>query len=77
MHGLKGPSFSHVLTTEPGQWISLELIISNDQLLSCVEELRKLGGVSITTSDLNMLYYKDSIGYSKLIEAVSLIGEKD
>ena len=77
LHGLKGPSFSHVLTTEPGQWISLELIISNDQLLSCVEELRKLGGVSITTSDLNMLYYKDSIGYSKLIEAVSLIGEKD
>lgn len=75
LHGLKGPSFSHVLTTEPGQWISLELIISIDQLLPCIEELRNLGGVSITTSDLNMLFYKDSIGYSKLVQAISLIGD--
>jgi ATP phosphoribosyltransferase len=77
LHGLKGPSFSYVLTTEPGTWISLELIILNDQLLSCIEELRNLGGVSITSSNLSMLFYKDSIGYSKLLEAISLLGDEE
>jgi len=76
LHGLKGPSFSYVLTTEPGKWISLELIISIDQLLPCIEELRNLGGISITTSDLSMLFYKESIGFSKLVQAISLIGDK-
>ena len=76
LHGLKGPSFSHVLTGEPGDWISLELIISNDQIMQCVEELRKLGGISITTSDLDMIFYKDSLGFEKLSEAIALFGEK-
>ena len=76
LHGLKGPSFSHVLTGEPGSWISLELIISNDQIMQCVEELRKLGGISITTSDLDMIFYKESLGFEKLSEAISLFGEK-
>jgi ATP phosphoribosyltransferase len=76
LHGLKGPSFSHVLTGEPGTWISLELIISNDQIMQCVEELRKLGGISITTSDLDMIFYKESLGFEKLSEAVSMYGEK-
>ena len=76
LHGLKGPSFSHVLTGEPGNWISLELIIANDQIMQCVEELRKLGGISITTSDLDMIFYKESLGFEKLSEAISLFGEK-
>ena len=76
LHGLKGPSFSGVITTEPGTWISLELIISKDQLLECVSELRNLGGVSITTSDLGMIFYKDSIAFSKLESAISIFGEK-
>ena len=76
LHGLKGPSFSHVLTGEPGSWISLELIISNDQIMQCVEEIRKLGGISITTSDLDMIFYKESLGFEKLSEAISLFGEK-
>ena len=77
LHGLKGPSFSQVITTEPGTWISLELIISNDQLLSCVSELRNLGGVSITTSDLGMIFYKDSIAFSKLETAITIFGDKN
>ena len=76
LHGLKGPSFSYVLTGEPGSWVSLELIISNDQIMQCVEELRKLGGVSITTSNLDMIFYKESISFYKLSEAVSMYGEK-
>ena len=75
LHGLKGPSFSNVITTELGTWISLELIISNDQLLACVSELRRLGGVSITTSELGMIFYKDSIAYSKLESAISIYGD--
>ncbi len=77
LHGLKGPSFSQVITTEPGTWISLELIISKDQLLSCVSELRNLGGVSITTSDLGMIFYKDSIAFSKLETAITIFGDKN
>lgn len=77
LHGLKGPSFSHVITNEPGVWVSLELIISNDQLLDCVTELRNLGGVSITTSDLDMIFYKDSIAFSKLESAIEIFGDRD
>tara|TARA_B100001094_G_scaffold246886_1_gene243611 strand:+ start:695 stop:1738 length:1044 start_codon:yes stop_codon:yes gene_type:complete len=77
LHGLKGPSFSQVITAEPGEWISLELIISKDQLLSCVSELRNLGGVSITTSDLGMIFYKDSIAFSKLETAITIFGDKN
>jgi len=76
LHGLKGPSVSQVITTEPGRWISLELIISKDQLLGCVSELRNLGGVSITTSDLGMIFYKDSIAFSKLEAAISIFGDR-
>jgi len=77
LHGIKGPSFSQVITTEPGRWISLELIIADDKLMDCVEELRKLGGVSISTSDLGMIFYKDSISFSKLKRAISLFGEEN
>ena len=44
--------------------------------MQCVEELRKLGGVSITTSNLDMIFYKESISFYKLSEAVSMYGEK-
>ena len=76
LHGLKGPSFSQVITSEPGVWISLELIIHKEQLLNCVTELRNMGGVSITTSDVGMIFYKDSIGFSKLETAISIFGDK-
>jgi len=76
LHGLKGPSFSNVITNEPGVWVSLELIIANDQLLDCVNELRALGGVSITTSELGMIFYKDSVAFSKLESAVEIFGER-
>ena len=74
---MKGPSFSQVITTEPGVWISLELIISSDQLLDCVTELRNLGGVSITTSELGMIFYKDSVAFSKLESAIEIFGDRN
>ena len=76
LHGLKGPSFSQVITSEPGAWISLELIIHKEQLLNCVTELRNMGGISITTSDVGMIFYKDSIGFSKLETAISIFGDQ-
>ena len=76
LHGLKGPSFSQVITSEPGAWISLEMIIHKEQLLDCVTELRNMGGISITTSDVGMIFYKDSIGFSKLETAISIFGDQ-
>ena len=68
LQGLKGPHYSQVINVEPGLWYNFELTIRQEEVMEAVDELRKLGGVSITTSDVGMLFFRDSAGFSKLIQ---------
>ena len=75
LQGLKGPHYSQVINVEPGLWYNFELTIRQEEVMEAVDELRKLGGVSITTSDVGMLFFRDSVGFSKLIQYLDDIGD--
>lgn len=54
--GLRGPTISQVYTRESGGWFAVTVIVEQSRLLAAVDQLRSIGGTSVTVSQPNYVF---------------------
>ena len=54
--GLRGPTISKVYTQDTEGWFAVTVIVEQSRLLAAVEQLRSVGGTSVTVSQPNYVF---------------------
>jgi ATP phosphoribosyltransferase len=65
--GLRGPTISKVYTRDAKGWFAVTVIVEQSRLLAAVEQLRSVGGTSVTVSQPNYVFDSSHKAYERLI----------
>ena len=64
--GLRGPTISKVYTQDEEGWYAVTVIVEKQRLLDAVEQLRQIGGTSVTVSQPNYVFESECRAHSRL-----------
>lgn len=64
--GLRGPTISKVYTREGEGWYAVTVIVEKDRLLAAVEQLRQIGGSSVTVSQPSYVFKSECQAHTRL-----------
>ena len=64
--GLRGPTISKVYTQDAEGWFAVTVIVEQSRLLAAVEQLRSVGGTSVTVSQPNYVFDSSHKAYKRL-----------
>ena len=64
--GLRGPTISKVYTQDGGGWYAVTVIVEKARLLSAVEQLRQIGGSTVTVSQPNYVFRSECRAHARL-----------
>ena len=65
--GLRGPTISKVFTPDDGEWFAVTVIIEERRLLRAVDQLREIGGTSVTVSKPDYVFQSESKSFGSLV----------
>ena len=65
--GLRGPTISKVHTRDGEGWYAVTVIVERDKLVSAVDQLRRIGGSSVTVSQPTYVFDSDSTGLDRIL----------
>ncbi|HAL46464.1 MAG: ATP phosphoribosyltransferase [SAR202 cluster bacterium] len=64
--GLRGPSISAVHAQDSSGWYAVTVIVEQERLLSAVEQLRGIGGTSVTVSKPDYVFHSTCQAHERL-----------
>ena len=64
--GLRGPTISKVYTRDGKGWYAVTIIVEKDNLLTAVDQLRRIGGSSVTVSQPDYVFHGECKAYARL-----------
>ncbi len=67
--GLRGPTISRVYTGEEdgGEWFAVTVIVEKRSLIAAVDQLRRVGGDSVTVSQPSYVFQSESAAQGRLV----------
>jgi ATP phosphoribosyltransferase len=72
LSGLNGPTISTVHTGK-GSWFTVQVLVHKSDLPDVVSHFRDLGGIGITSNDVQYVYRDQCISYDRLAEYLDTI----
>ena len=64
--GLRGPTIARVFTPDGGGWFAVTVIVDESRLIHAVDQLRSIGGTTVTVSRPDYVFQADSKSYANL-----------
>ncbi|MDP6716085.1 MAG: ATP phosphoribosyltransferase, partial [SAR202 cluster bacterium] len=64
--GLRGPTISKVYTRDAEGWFAVTVIVEQSRLLAAVEQIRSVGGTSVTVSQPNYVFDSSHKAHERL-----------
>ena len=64
--GLRGPTISKVYTSDDEGWYAVTVIVEKERLMDAVEQLRRLGGGSVTVAQPSYVFNSDQKARARL-----------
>jgi len=65
--GLRGPSISAVHAHDSAGWFAVTVIVEQERLLPAVEQLREIGGTSVTVSKPDYVFHSKCQAHERLV----------
>lgn len=65
--GLRGPTIAKVFASDDQEWFAVTVIVEERRLLGAVDQLREIGGTSVTVSKPDYVFQSECKSFARLV----------